>query len=49
MPARVVAVGAADADGTVTVDVVVPERVGPVLAAWGSTGRVALVLLPAGG
>ena len=49
VPARVVEVGAADADGTVTVDVLVPERVGPVLAAWGSTGRVALVLLPAGG
>jgi hypothetical protein len=47
--ARVVQVGPPDADGAVTVDVVVPERLGPVLAAWGSTGRIVLVLLPAGG
>ena len=49
VPARVVEVGSADADGAVTVDVAVSERTGPVLAAWGSTGRVALILLPAGG
>jgi SAF domain len=49
LSARVVQAGPADADGTATVDVVVPERLGPVLAAWGSTGRIVLVLLPAGG
>jgi len=49
VPARVVEVGSPEADGTVTVDVAVGERVGPVLAAWGSTGRLALLLLPAGG
>jgi len=49
VPARVVQVGPADADGAVTVDVVVGEAVGPRVAALASTGRVALVLQPAGG
>jgi hypothetical protein len=48
-PARVVQVGPADADGAVTVDVVVGEAVGPRVAALASTGRIALVLQPAGG
>lgn len=48
VPARVVQVGPADADGAVTVDVVVGEAVGPRVAALASTGRVALVLQPAG-
>ena len=47
-PARVVQVGPADADGAVTVDVVVGEAVGPRVAALASTGRIALVLQPAG-
>ena len=46
--ARVVRVGPADADGAVTVDVVVGEAVGPRVAALASTGRIALVLQPAG-
>lgn len=49
LPARVVQVGSADADGAVTVDVVVGEAVGPRVAALASTGRIALVLQPAGG
>lgn len=48
-PARVVQVGPADADGAVTVDVVVGEAAGPRVAALASTGRIALVLQPAGG
>jgi hypothetical protein len=47
--ARVAEVGPPDPGGTVTVDLAVDERVGPVLAGWGSAGQVALVLLPAGG
>ena len=49
VPARVVQVGPADADGTVTVDVVVGEALGLRVAALASTGRIALVLQPAGG
>ena len=49
VPARVVQVGPADADGAVTVDVVVGEAAGPRVAALASTGRTALVLQPAGG
>jgi hypothetical protein len=48
-PARVAHVGAADTDGVSTVDVVVAAATGPQVAALASTGRVALVLLPAGG
>jgi hypothetical protein len=46
---RVVEVGSAGPDGAVTVDLAVDGRAGPQVAGWGSTGRVALVLLPAGG
>ena len=46
--AQVVQVGPPDADGAVTVDVVVGEAVGPRVAALASTGRIALVLQPAG-
>jgi hypothetical protein len=49
VPARVVRAGPADVDGVSTVDVVVSEALGPRVAAVASTGRVALVLLPAGG
>ena len=49
VPARVVQVGPGDADGAVTVDLVVGQTVGPRLAALASTGRVALVLQPADG
>jgi hypothetical protein len=48
-PARVVQVGPPDANGVSTVDVVVGQQVGPRVAALASTGRVALILLPAGG
>jgi SAF domain len=47
--ARVAEVGPADPDGTVTVDLAVDERSAPVVGGWGSTGRVVLLLLPAGG
>lgn len=47
--ARVAQVGPVDADGTVTVDVVVEQELGPRVAALASTGRVALVLQPGGG
>ena len=46
--ASVVQVGPPDADGAVTVDVVVGEAVGPRVAALASTGRIALILQPAG-
>ena len=46
--ARVVQVGAASTAGTVTVDLVVGQDVGERVAALASTGRVVLVLLPAG-
>ena len=46
--ARVVQVGAATTAGTVTVDLVVGQDVGERVAALASTGRVVLVLLPAG-
>jgi hypothetical protein len=49
VPARVVQVGSADADGGSTVDLLVPDQVGPQVAALASTGRIALVLVPAGG
>ena len=49
VPAWVVQVGPTDADGAMTVDVVVGEAVGPRVAALASTGRIALVLQPAGG
>lgn len=49
IPARVVQTGPANVDGVSTVDVVVSTGVGPRVAALASTGRVALVLLPAGG
>lgn len=41
-------VGAADADGTTTVDLIVDAAVGPELAGWAAAGRVALLSLPAG-
>lgn len=47
--ARVAQVGPIDADGAVTVDVVVEQELGPRVAALASTGRVALVLQPGGG
>lgn len=47
--ARVAQVGPVDADGAVTVDVVVEQELGPRVAALASTGRVALVLQPGGG
>jgi hypothetical protein len=49
VPARVVAVGPADAQGAATVDLLVGQDVGPRVAALASTGRIALVVLPAGG
>lgn len=49
IPARVVQTGSPDVDGVSTVDVVVSTAVGPRVAALASTGRVAVVLLPAGG
>lgn len=49
VPGRVVQVGPPDAEGVVTVDLVVGQDTGPRLAALASTGRVALVLLPAQG
>lgn len=49
IPARVVQAGPPDVDGVSTVDVVVSTAVGPRVAALASTGRVAVVLLPAGG
>jgi SAF domain len=48
VPGRVVQVGPADADGAVTVDLLVGQDAGSRLAALASTGRLALVLLPAG-
>jgi SAF domain len=48
VPGQVVQVGPADADGAVTVDLVVGKDTGPRLAALASTGRLALILLPAG-
>lgn len=48
LPARVVQVGPPDANGRSTVDVLVGQGVGPRVAALASTGRVALVLVPAG-
>jgi hypothetical protein len=47
--ASVAQVGPADANGTSTVDVLVDAEVGPRVAVLASTGRVALVLLSAGG
>jgi SAF domain len=47
--ARVAEVGPVGADGAVTVDLAVDERLGARVAEWGSTGRVALVLTPADG
>jgi hypothetical protein len=47
--ARVVQVGQPDANGRSTVDVLVGRDVGARVAALASTGRVALILLPAGG
>lgn len=49
IPARVVQTGSPDVDGVSTMDVVVSTAVGPRVAALASTGRVAVVLLPAGG
>ena len=49
VPARVVQVGPADAEGAVTVDVVVEAAVGPRVAALASTRRIALVLQSGGG
>lgn len=49
IPARVVQAGPADVEGVSTVDVLVSAAVGPQVAALASTGRVAVVLLPAGG
>jgi SAF domain len=45
---RVLQVGPADADGAVTVDLLVGQEAGARLAALASTGRLALVLLPPG-
>jgi hypothetical protein len=45
--ARVVEIGPADADGKSTVDVVVPDAVGPSVAAVASTGQIVLILVPA--
>jgi hypothetical protein len=49
VPARVLQVGPSDANGASTVDVLVGREVGPQVAALASTGRVALILLPAAG
>lgn len=49
LPARVVQVGPPDATGRSTVDVLVSRDVGPRVAALASTGKVALVLVPAAG
>ena len=49
VPARVVQVGPPDAEGVVTVDLVVGQDTGPRLAALASTGRLALILLSAQG
>ena len=49
LPARVMQVCAADANGRSTVDVLVSREVGPRVAALASTGRVALVLVSASG
>ena len=46
--ATVVGVGDRDEDGVTTVDVAVPDTAGPGLAELASTGRVAVLLLPAG-
>ena len=48
IPAQVVQVGPADANGRSTVDVLVGDQLGPRVAALASTGRVALVLVPVG-
>jgi hypothetical protein len=48
-PARVLQVGPPDANSISTVDVLVGQEVGPRVAALASTGRVALILLPAEG
>lgn len=49
IPAQVIDVGPADVNGRSTVDVLVGSEVGPRVAALASTGRLALVLVPAGG
>ena len=49
VPATVVGLGARGEDGLTTVDVTVADGAGPALAATASTGRLAVVLLPAGG
>ena len=49
IPAQVVQVGPADPNGRSIVDVLVGSHVGPRVAALASTGRVALILVPAGG
>ena len=47
--ATVVRVGAPDLNGVTTVDVTVPAGDGPALAARAATGRIAVVVRPAGG
>ncbi len=49
VPATVVGLGVRGEDGLTTVDVAVAADVGPTVAATASTGRLAVVLLPAGG
>jgi len=49
IPATVVDVGSPASDGTVVVDLSVASAQGPQLAAIASTGRLALIVQPAGG
>ena len=49
VPGRVLQVGPPDGEGVVTVDLLVGQDTGARLAAVASTGRVALILLPAQG
>lgn len=48
LPATVVRLGAIDLDGVTVIDVAVRSVDGPVLAAWSATGRIAVLLEPAG-
>ncbi|HET8971410.1 MAG TPA: SAF domain-containing protein [Candidatus Nanopelagicales bacterium] len=48
LSARVVRLGEADLDGAMVVDLAVSVDDGPALATWSATGRIALVIQPAG-